>query len=110
MTMATNKTTSPKAADKGANVVSMNSDIASQLETLRNDIKILAKTVKDQALTQVETRTGTAKSVATEQKDAAIAKYDELSSKAETQIREKPLTSMAWAVGAGVVLGALLRR
>jgi ElaB/YqjD/DUF883 family membrane-anchored ribosome-binding protein len=109
MTMATNKTTISKT-DKGANVVPMNSDIAGQLETLRDDIKLLAKTVKDQAMNQVESKADTAKTVATEQKDAAKAKYDELSTKAETQIREKPLTSMAWAVGAGVVLGALLRR
>lgn len=107
--MATNKTTISKT-DKGANVVPMNSDIAGQLETLRDDIKLLAKIVKDQAMNQVESKTDTAKTAATEKKDAAMAKYDELSTKAETQIREKPLTSMAWAVGAGVVLGAILRR
>lgn len=110
--MTTVKTTAPKRPKKTAssdNVVAMNSDISTQLDTLRNDIKLLAKTVKDQALNKVESRTDTAKTVAADQKDAAVAKYEELSTKAEVQIREKPLTSMAIAVGAGVLLGAILR-
>jgi ElaB/YqjD/DUF883 family membrane-anchored ribosome-binding protein len=116
--MATIKTTTAKPTKKGAtitatqsdNVVPLTSDISSQLDTLRNDIKLLAKTVKEQALSKVESRTDTAKTVAIDQKDAAVAKYEELSTKAETQIREKPLTSMAIAVGAGIVLSALLRK
>lgn len=107
------KTTGSKPTKKtpsSANVASMEGDISSQLETLRNDIMLLAKTVKEQALNTVEHRADTAKAVATDQKDAAVAKYDELSAKAEAQIREKPLTSMAIAVGAGLVLGALLRK
>ncbi|GHA96646.1 hypothetical protein GCM10009069_19600 [Algimonas arctica] len=116
--MATIKTTTDKPTKKGAtiaatksdNVVPLTSDISSQIDTLRNDIKLLAKTVKEQALSKVESRTDTAKTVAIDQKDAAVAKYEELSTKAETQIREKPLTSMAIAVGAGIVLSALLRK
>lgn len=88
----------------------MNNDISNQLETLRNDIMLLAKTVKEQAKSTVESRKDTAKTVAIDQKDAALAKYDELSTKAELQIREKPLTSMAMAVGAGLVLSAILRK
>lgn len=107
--MATTKKTDTQAAPKSTTAPA-NSDISSQLDTLRNDIMLLAKTVKEQALNTVEGRADTAKMVATEQKDAAVAKYDELAAKAEQQIREKPLTAMAWAVGAGVVLGALLRR
>lgn len=120
--MATAKTpTTPKVTKKTTakrpsvttptsdNVVPMSSDISSQLETLRDDLKALAKTVKTQALAKVEGRTETAKAVATEQKDAAVARYDELTTKAEVQIREKPLSSMAIAVGAGLVLGAILR-
>jgi ElaB/YqjD/DUF883 family membrane-anchored ribosome-binding protein len=91
------------------NVVPMNSEITSQLETLRDDLKALALTVKEQAFSKVEGRTETAKVVATEQKEAAKARYDELTTKAEVQIREKPLSSMAMAVGAGLVLGAILR-
>ncbi|GLQ21169.1 YqjD family protein [Algimonas porphyrae] len=91
------------------NVVPMNTEISQQLEILRTDLKTLAQTVKDQALSKVEGRKETVKTVATEQKDAAMARYDELSTKAETQIREKPLSSMAIAVGAGLVLGAILR-
>lgn len=107
--MATTKKTGAQPAPTPADR-SMNSDISSQLDTLRHDIMLLAKTVKEQALTTVEGRADTAKTAATDQKDAAIAKYDELSTKAELHIREKPLTSMVWAVGAGVVLGALLRK
>lgn len=115
--MAVAKTTSK--ADKNSkrpsvtldtdNVVPMNADIAQQLDVLRADIKLLAETVKQQALSKVEVRTETAKTVAAEQKDAAVARYDELTTKAETQIREKPISSMAIAVGAGLVLGAILR-
>lgn len=91
------------------NVLPMNSEISSQLETLRDDLKTLAQTVKEQALSKFDNRTETAKAVATEQKEAAVARYDELTTKAESQIREKPLSSMAIAVGAGLVLGAILR-
>ncbi|MEM7729275.1 MAG: hypothetical protein AAF311_08370 [Pseudomonadota bacterium] len=91
------------------NVVPMNSELTQQLETLRDDLKSLAETVKAQALGKFEGRAETAKAVAVEQKDAAVARYEELTTKAEVQIREKPLSSMAMAVGAGLVLGAILR-
>ncbi|MGB6231698.1 MAG: hypothetical protein WBF53_16395 [Litorimonas sp.] len=91
------------------NVVPMNGELTQQLDTLRADFKALAETVKAQALSKVEGRAETAKAVAVEQKDAALARYEELSGKAEVQIREKPLSSMAMAIGAGVVLGAILR-
>jgi ElaB/YqjD/DUF883 family membrane-anchored ribosome-binding protein len=100
----------PSATETKGNVVPMNSEISQQLETLRNDLKTLAKTVKDQAVTKVETRTETAKTVATEQKDAAVARYNELTTQAETQIRQNPISSMAMAVGAGFIIGAILRR
>lgn len=91
------------------NVVPMTGEISQQLEVLREDLKALAQTVKTQALEKVESRTETAKAVASEQKEAVAARYDELSTQAETRIREKPLSSMAIAVGAGLVLGAILR-
>lgn len=116
--MATSKTTTAKPAKKvpavtattSANVVPMNNDISNQLETLRDDIMLLAKTVKEQAKSTVESRKDTAKTVAVDQKEAVLAKYDELTTKAELQIREKPLTSMAIAVGVGLVLSAILRK
>lgn len=116
--MTTRKTTSSKTPKKGAsvtattsdNVAPMTNDISNQLETLRNDIMLLAKTVKEQAISTVEGRKDTAKTVAVDQKEAAVAKYEELSEKVEMQIREKPLTSMAIAVGAGLVLSAILRK
>lgn len=111
--MTSTKTTGSKSIKKtpsSDNVVPMNSDISNQLETLRNDIMLLAKSVKEQAMSTVESRKDTAKTVAMDQKDAAVAKYDELSTKAEIQIREKPLTSLAMAVGVGFVLSAILRK
>ncbi|WP_298915997.1 hypothetical protein [uncultured Algimonas sp.] len=110
---ATPKKTAAKrpsvTATTSDSVAPMDNELSNQLDTLRADLKMLAKTVKDQALSKVEGRTETARAVAVEQKDAAIARYDELTSKAEVQIREKPLSSMAMAVGAGLVLGAILR-
>lgn len=111
--MTTVKTTAKptkKSTTTSDNVVPMNSDISNQLDVLRNDILLLAKTVKEQAVSTVEGRKETAKTVAIDQKEAAVAKYDELSNKAEIQIREKPLTSLAMAVGVGFVLSAILRK
>ena len=85
------------------------SEISQQIDVLRADLKTLAQTVKTQALAKVDGRTETAKAVANEQAEMAKARYDELTTKAESQIREKPLSSMAIAVGAGLVLGAILR-
>lgn len=109
--MATAKTTKTTGTKKKTtdNVVPMNSEISSQLEILRADLKALAQTVKSQAREKVEARTETARTVASEQKEAVAARYDELTTKAETRIREKPLSSMAIAIGAGLVLGAVLR-
>ena len=111
--MATAKTPKTTGAKKttttSANVVPMNNEISQQLETLRADLKALAQSVKSQALEKVEARTETARAVASEQKENVTARYDELTTKAEYRIREKPLSSMAIAVGAGLVLGAVLR-
>ena len=85
------------------------SEISQQLDTLRADLKTLAQTVKSQALSKVDGRAETAKTVAVDQAELAKARYDELTTKAESSIREKPLSSMAIAVGAGVLLGAILR-
>ena len=85
------------------------SEISQQLDTLRADLKTLAQTVKSQALSKVDGRAETAKTVAADQAELAKARYDELTTKAESSIREKPLSSMAIAVGAGVLLGAILR-
>ena len=98
-----------KAADAAPLGTAPQSELSQQIDTLRADLKSLAQTVKTQALSKVEGRGETAKQVATEQADLAKAKYDELTTKAEVSIREKPLSSMAIAVGAGVILGAILR-
>jgi len=85
-------------------------DVQKQIEALRSDIALLADAVKLQTKETVNERAATAKAVATEKADAAKAKYDELTTKAETQIKEKPLTSIAIAVGVGMLLGAITRR
>ena len=98
-----------KAADVTPLGTTPQSDLSKQIDVLRADLKTLAQTVKTQAMAKVDGRTETAKQVASEQADLAKARYDELTTKAEVQIREKPLSSMAIAVGAGVLLGAILR-
>ena len=103
------KTTNRKPVTTEAVTPLGGSEISQQLDTLRADLKTLAQTVKSQALSKVDGRAETAKEVASEQAELAKARYDELTTKAESQIREKPLTSMAVAVGAGLLLGAILR-
>jgi ElaB/YqjD/DUF883 family membrane-anchored ribosome-binding protein len=92
------------------NVVSIKQDIPEQLEILRADVSKLAETIKLQAKNTVAEKTASVKDVATEKSDIAKARYDEITSRAEARIKEKPLTSIAIAVGAGLVLGALSRR
>jgi len=95
------------------NVVALsgkNEDIGKQLETLRADISKLADTVTTQAKATASQKTQAFKDVASEKSDVAKARYDELTTRAESSIKENPLTSIAIAVGAGIVLGALSRR
>jgi len=92
------------------NVVTMKQDIPAQLETLRGDIANLAATIKLQAKAAVADKKETAKQVTAEKTEFVKDRYDELTTKAETSIKENPLTSIAIAVGAGLVLGALTRR
>ncbi|NNC37752.1 MAG: DUF883 family protein [Hyphomonadaceae bacterium] len=92
------------------NVVAIKQDIPEQIETLRADIKLLADTVKKQAKTTASAKVATAKDAAVERVDATKAKYDELTSSAESRIKDNPLTAVAIAVGAGLLLGAVTRR
>lgn len=85
-------------------------DIPAQIETIRADIALLTKTLKEQTKATVADKAATAKNVAQEKTDMAKVKYDEMSSKAEASIKENPLTAVAIAVGAGMLLGALTRR
>lgn len=99
---------SPKTAVK-VNAAALNPDVQTQIEALRTDIALLAEAVKGQAVQTVNERTATARAVATEKADVAKEKYDELTTRAEAQIKENPLTSIAIAVGAGILLGAITR-
>lgn len=92
------------------NVVSMKQDIPAQIETLKNDVAQLAETLKLQTKATVSEKTAVAKDVTTEKAELVKERYNELSNKAERSIQENPLTSIAIAVGAGVLLGALTRK
>lgn len=92
------------------NVVPMKQDISEQLETLRKDVATLAETVKLQAKATVEDKKSTAKNIAAEKTEIVKERYDELTTKAELSIKENPLSAIAIAVAAGLVLGAVTRR
>jgi ElaB/YqjD/DUF883 family membrane-anchored ribosome-binding protein len=92
------------------NVVKIKEDIPAQIETLRADIALLAETVRDTTKAKATDKVSLVKDVTAEKVDEAKLKYSELSSRAENSIKENPLTSVAIAVGAGLVLGALTRR
>lgn len=92
------------------NVVEIKPDVNAQIETLRADIATLTKTLKTQAKATAEAKKSEVVSVANAKVAETKAKYDELSTTAETTIRENPLSSVAIAVAAGVFLGLLSRR
>ena len=95
---------------KKENIVSIKPDVSTQLDALRKDVSLLTEALKLQTKQTVSETTETVRDVATDKTEAAKAKYDELTTKAEASIKENPLTSIAIAVGAGLVLGALTRR
>jgi ElaB/YqjD/DUF883 family membrane-anchored ribosome-binding protein len=92
------------------NVVEIKPDVNAQIETLRADVALLTKTLKEQA--KVTAQEKTAKVVGTASVKAAEtkAKYNELTATAEKSIKENPLSSIAIAVAAGAFLGLLSRR
>ncbi len=93
------------------NIVTLKSDdIPAQLDTLRADMALLTEMIKSQATAKVNEKTSSAKAIASEKTDEVVMRYEEITSKAESSIKENPLTSIAIAIGAGIVLGALTRR
>ncbi|NNE57263.1 MAG: DUF883 family protein [Hellea sp.] len=92
------------------NVVEIKPDVSTQLEVLREDISELAKIVKVQAKETAQTKKAQIVDTASAKAAASKAKYDELTTTAETKIKENPLTAMAIAVGAGLFLGLISRR
>lgn len=106
--MATKAKTTTRKPD--SKVVPLSNDISAQLEQLKADFAALAKTVSEQTKATVADKTSAVTDAAAEKKVAAKAQYDELTTKAEAHVKENPLTSLAIAVGAGVILGALSRR
>ena len=97
-------------ANAKKNVVPMKQDINEQLETLRKDVTTLAETVKEQAKLTVAAKKSTAKDIAAEKTELVKTRYDELASKAELSIKENPMSTIAIAVGVGLLLGAVTRR
>lgn len=103
------KKTSTKSDNR--NVVNIkNDDIPAQIEVLREDVRLLAETVKSQIADTAKEKSAKAKAVASEKAELVKNRYEDLTSQAETQIRENPLSSIAIAVGAGVLLGLVSRR
>lgn len=103
------------------NVVRMKPDVSAQLETLRADVALLAETIAKQTKTTVADKAATVKAAAVEKaanvktvasdtSETAIARYEEVTGKAKTNIQANPLTSVAVAVAAGFILSALVRR
>lgn len=92
------------------NIVEMKPDVSAQIETLRNDVAQLTETLKEQAKQTAQAKKIKVIDTASEKVAITKAKYEELTKSAETTIRENPLTSIAAAVGAGVVIGLLNRR
>jgi len=88
----------------------MKPDVTAQIENLRADVALLAETVAEQTKSKVTQQTEAVKTVAAEAADTAKARYAEATELAETRIKEKPLTAIAIAVAAGLVLGAVTRR
>ncbi len=95
---------------KKENIVSIKPDVSTQLDALRKDVGLLTEALKLQTKQTVSETTETVRDVAADKTEMARAKYDELTTKAEASIKENPLTSIALAVGAGLILGALTRR
>lgn len=102
--MATKKNVTSK------NVVSIKDDIPAQIETLRGDVAKLTETLKKQAKAKMSDKASTVKDVTDEKTQELKQRYDELAKSTEASIKENPLSAIAIAIGAGVVLGALTRR
>lgn len=92
------------------NIVEIKPDISAQVETLRNDVAELTKTIKRQAQATAQAKKAEITELATEKTAEAKEKYSDLANSAEVTIREKPLTSIAIATGVGLLIGLMTRR
>ena len=92
------------------NVVKIQPDVNTQIETLRADVALLTKTLKEQAKATAQVKTAKVVDTASVKAAETKAKYNELTTTAEKSIRENPLSSVAIAVAAGAFIGLLTRR
>lgn len=92
------------------NVVSIKDDIPAQIETLRADVAKLTETLKTQAKATVADKASTVRHVTDEKTQELKQRYNEIAKSTESSIKENPLSAIAIAIGAGIVLGALTRR
>ena len=98
-------------ATKSKNVVSIKQDdIPAQLENLKQDVATLASTVKSHVEDAAKTKAANLKETTAETKETIKSQFSQVSADVENRIREKPLTSIATAVGAGMLLSLILRR
>jgi len=114
--MANAKTSSKK------NVIAIKDpDISEQISALREDVALLATALKVQSKSTLSEKTAdvkgtltetleTLKTATSEKTDTAKKAYKDITQTAETSIKENPITSVALSVGAGLLLGAILRR
>ena len=97
------------------------SDVTEQIEQLRLDIATLTQTVKQLALENIRTSAehlrDTASSAAHKSADAsqdalkdATRLVEDTARDLESRVRQRPLTAMLVALGAGFVLGLITRR
>ncbi len=85
-------------------------DISKQFDALRQDVATPTASITELSKETIKDKTLPLKDITLAQKGAAQDKYKELTQTAETKIKDNPLTAVSAALGAGLVLGMLMRR
>ncbi|MCB9931008.1 MAG: DUF883 family protein [Alphaproteobacteria bacterium] len=92
-------------------------DLKKDFESLKDDVRKLTETLAGLAESESASVRNRARAAARQAraeadrlKDAAGEEFDEAVTRARSTIAEKPLVSLAAALGAGLIIGLLLRR